>query len=159
MLLRTGVPISIGRQRQSEAAGEAAAAIPTIVEQEQPRRIAVHIPAAGDAQRAPTSCEVVRIHADEIPSESLDRRPLEDDAPEEMEEESEDTEMAYLGLKSDPVMSVLLTQLGNVESANGVRGALAARADEAPNTKGRLSPQHRWRSRRVASRNGQACRV
>ena len=41
---------------------------------------------------------------------------MDDDAQEEMEEELEDTEMGYLGMKSDLVASVLLTQLGHVNS-------------------------------------------
>ena len=120
-----------GRQRPSEAAAEAAATTPTTVEQEQPRRIIVTDPTADEVQRAPASREVVQVRADEIPREFPDQRPLEDDVQEEMEEESEDTEMGYLGSKSDPVLSVLLMQLGNVESTSGVRGALAVRADEA----------------------------
>ena len=121
-----------GRQRSSEAAVEAAAATPTTVEQEQPRRIVATGPTADEVQRAPAGREMVQVRADEIPREFPDQRPPEDEVPEEMEEESEDdTEMGYLGLKSDPVLSVLLMQLGSVESASGVRGALAVRADEA----------------------------
>ena len=94
-----------GRQRPSEAAAEAAATTPTTVEQEQPRRIIVTDPTADEVQRAPASREVVQVRADEIPREFPDQRPLEDDVQEEMEEESEDTEMGYLGSKSDPVLS------------------------------------------------------
>ena len=102
-----------GRQRPSEAAAKADAAAATTVEQEQPRRIAIS-PVVDGVRQALASREPVWFPADEIPSEFLDRRPLEADTREEMDEVPEDTETEYLGMKRDLVASVLLTQLGSV---------------------------------------------
>ena len=85
--------LETGRQGTSEAAAEAAGAAPTTVEHEQPRRTVVPSPVADDVRQAPASREPVRLHTAEIPSKFRERRPPDDDAQKEMEEEPEDTEI------------------------------------------------------------------